>query len=410
MKRINKRVAVVSAVSFLTLAASILPTQLPFVAEAEAETKLSDSVKVEAEELDNAMIVDNLKSNVLSLSTASEMIEAQKAVMTASMEVVEVPVVAESYSSEWDTKVMANVTEEVNIRETPSEESNVVGHLRAGNVGDIVEQVEGWTKITSGNVTGYVSNQFLAFGQDAENLANQKGYKATINSDSLRVRETPSEESKILTLVDNGSYYGVEEQLDGWVRIVVSSSIAGYVKAEYVTVERNLGTAISIEEEEAIRKAQEEAAAKAAAKEAAKKAAAEAKSSSSNVTTTQRDAVSTTVDEVTLLGALVQVEAGGESYEGQLAVASVVINRVNSGSYPNSISGVIYQSGQFPGAHNGKVSRVLANGVKSSCLQAAQAAINGTNNIGNYMHFNRSSCVNKSSKSSYVVIGNQCFY
>ena len=65
------------------------------------------------------------------------------------------------------------------------------------------------------------------------------------------------------------------------------------------------------------------------------------------------------------------------------------MNRVRSGAYPDTIFGVIYASGQFTPALNGKVAKVYAGNVSESCLQAAQAAINGETNVGEATHFKR---------------------
>lgn len=111
------------------------------------------------------------------------------------------------------------------------------------------------------------------------------------------------------------------------------------------------------------------------------------------------------VDDVTLLAALIQCEAGNECYEGQLAVGAVVMNRVKSGSYPGSISGVIYQSGQFPPAGSGSVAAIASRGPKSSCVQAAQEAINGMDNTSGATRFARTS-----SGHAGVAIGNHVFY
>ncbi len=97
------------------------------------------------------------------------------------------------------------------------------------------------------------------------------------------------------------------------------------------------------------------------------------------------------MDDVTLLAALIQCEAGNECYEGQLAVGAVVMNRVRSGRYAGSIYGVIYQAGQFPPAGRGSVASIAANGPKSSCIQAAQEAINGADNTGGATCFSRAS-------------------
>ena len=136
----------------------------------------------------------------------------------------------------------------------------------------------------------------------------------------------------------------------------------------------------------------------------AAKAAAKA-AQTKETTTVQNASVSASYDDVTLLAALIQCEAGNELYEGQLAVGAVVMNRLRSGAYPSSISGVIYQSGQFPPAGQGMVASIAANGPKSSCVQAAQQALGGSDNTGGATCFSRAS-----SGRAGVVIGNHVFY
>ena len=110
--------------------------------------------------------------------------------------------------------------------------------------------------------------------------------------------------------------------------------------------------------------------------------------------------------ELDMLTAMIYCEARGESYEGQLAVGAVVMNRVRNGRYPNTIADVIYAPGQFPYAA-AKIHEVMARGVKASCLQAAQEAINGASNVGSFTHF-------KSARSAvagaHIVIGGHVFY
>ena len=101
--------------------------------------------------------------------------------------------------------------------------------------------------------------------------------------------------------------------------------------------------------------------------------------------------VQTNSDDVTLLGALIYCEAGNQSYEGMVAVGAVVMNRVYSPSFPNTIYDVIYQSGQFTPAYSGALSSALANGVPSVCYTAAAAAISGENPVGGALYFNTGS-------------------
>ena len=89
-----------------------------------------------------------------------------------------------------------------------------------------------------------------------------------------------------------------------------------------------------------------------------------------------------------LLANLIYCEAGGEPYEGQLAVGSVVVNRVLSALYPDTIVGVIYQSGQFSPVASGRLELALAsNKATESCYRAADEAMSGVTNVGNCVYF-----------------------
>ena len=115
------------------------------------------------------------------------------------------------------------------------------------------------------------------------------------------------------------------------------------------------------------------------AEEAARKAAEEAATAK---------AAAVAESEKELLAALIYCEAGGEPYEGQIAVGAVVLNRVASGTFPNSITDVIYDSGQFGPAITGKLDRVLASGkTTESCRQAATDALAGVNPVGDALYF-----------------------
>jgi hypothetical protein len=93
--------------------------------------------------------------------------------------------------------------------------------------------------------------------------------------------------------------------------------------------------------------------------------------------------------EVRLLAALIYCEAGNQSYTGKVAVGSVVMNRISSSRFPNTLEGVVYQRGQFTPARSGKLARVLASGnIPSSCYEAAREALEGAKPVGNALYFN----------------------
>lgn len=99
------------------------------------------------------------------------------------------------------------------------------------------------------------------------------------------------------------------------------------------------------------------------------------------------DEVSIGAGEEDMLAALIQCEAGGEPWAGKVAVGAVVMNRVMSGAFPNTITGVIYQSGQFEPVTSGRFAIVLSQGANAECYKAARAAMNGENNIGECLFF-----------------------
>lgn len=92
--------------------------------------------------------------------------------------------------------------------------------------------------------------------------------------------------------------------------------------------------------------------------------------------------------EKELLASLIFCEAGNQPYEGQVAVGAVVMNRINSSSYPDTMEEVIYQSGQFSPAMSGWLDRVRANqGYTEAAMQAAEDALAGSNPIGDCLYF-----------------------
>ena len=133
--------------------------------------------------------------------------------------------------------------------------------------------------------------------------------------------------------------------------------------------------------EEAAREAERIAAEQAAAEEAAQMAVVQGAATAQNT-------IQAGAGELELLAALIFCEAGNQPYEGQVAVGAVVMNRVRSGVYPNSIAEVIYQPGQFGPAMTGWLDGVLASGgYTDSARQAAADALAGSNPIGDFLYF-----------------------
>jgi spore germination cell wall hydrolase CwlJ-like protein len=109
---------------------------------------------------------------------------------------------------------------------------------------------------------------------------------------------------------------------------------------------------------------------------------------------------------VAALAAIIECEAGGESYTGKVAVGAVVLNRVSSSRYPNTVMGVITQKSQFAPVASGRFAIVLARGANGSCVKAAKDALAGSDPTGGCLSFRAT----WSGNYDGLVIGNQVFF
>lgn len=228
----------------------------------------------------------------------------------------------------------------VDVYKTADEAGEVVGRFYSQSCGTVEEKGEIWTKLSSGNVSGYVKNEHVLFDEAAQAVIEEKG----------------------------------EKDADGVMRLPYAMSMEEiYAMEKEQAAVQNLG-------------------------------ADTAKVTQAGGSGYLQNAAS----ESYLLACIVYCESGNQSYEGQLAVANVVLNRVKSPLFPNTISEVVYQSGQFTPAFSGSLASVLASGPSEQAVQAANDALAGNNNIGDYLYFN--GYVDTSKVNSYVVIGDHTFY
>lgn len=117
------------------------------------------------------------------------------------------------------------------------------------------------------------------------------------------------------------------------------------------------------------------------------------------------EAVAAKLEEVRMMAAMIQCEAGNQPIEGQIAVGAVIINRVKAANYPNTITEVIFQPRQFGPANSQLFANLLANDtIKDTCRIAAVQAFMGADNVGGALHFKRAG------KKEGIVIGNHVFY
>ena len=277
--------------------------------------------------------------------------------------------------------MMADVEDALNVRTEADMESDLAGKLEKGDRAIVLEIGEEWTKIESGELIGYVMNEYCIYGMEALAYAKENcDMVVTATTEGLRVRAEMDVDSKIMKRMEEGDVLVVDtttEVEEGWIAVKYKEKTC-YVSSEYVSIALNIGTGMTMEEIEEQRRKEEKAKAEAAAKKqqaAAQQAA-------------NQEAVAN-VDDLTLLAAIIYCEAGVEPYETQLAVGAVIMNRVRSVGYPNTLYGVLYQRGQFGPARTGKLARAITQGkATASCYQAAQQALAGVDNTGGCYHFN----------------------
>ena len=143
---------------------------------------------------------------------------------------------------------VANVENYLNVRETPSEDGAVLGKLPMNAGCEITETLDGWYKITSGELSGYVSSQYLLTGAEAnERALSAMSLVAHVNADKLMVREQPNTDCDILTRVAENEELEVAEQLDGWVKVNIDD-VTGYVASEFVSVYKTLPKGVTLEQ------------------------------------------------------------------------------------------------------------------------------------------------------------------
>lgn len=182
--------------------------------------------------------------------------------------------------------VIAKVNDYVNVRSIPSEKGEILGKLYDKSVGEFISEEDGWYKIKSGSVTGYVKGEFCVTGDDAVDLAKEVGTRiATVNTTTLYVREEPTTESSVLGMVPIGDELIVTEEIDGFAMVDIEEG-KGYVSLDYVILSTEFVKAESKAEEAArlAKEAEERKAAQAAAARKAKANSGNKESGSQSVT------------------------------------------------------------------------------------------------------------------------------
>ena len=315
----------------------------------------------------------------------------------------------------YEDMFLVNVSEFLNVRAEAKADAEVVGKVFAGQGGEVIWQGDTWSLIRSGNVEGYILNEYAWFGEDIEAHVDEVAQLfAVINTEKLRVRSKATTNSTTLGMAVRGDKLEIVEVGDEWTKVIFEQASA-YVATEYIEQIHVIGTGMTIEEEqEAIRAEEERQAAIKAEEERKRKEAEEALEkaikNSGFAQTVQTSPYSLSEEDAYLIACCVSAEVGSSSYECQLAVANVILNRLKSGYYGNSVRSVIYAKNQFSVVKNGSIDKYIKNGPKSMAIQAVKDALAGNNNMVGYTNFIYLPCADFSKYSEYIIIGSEVFY
>ena len=167
----------------------------------------------------------------------------------------------------------------VNVRKNPNTEAKVVGKIFGNCGGDIIKEKDGWYKIKSGNVKGWVKAEFFVTGEDAKDYAVDNGYVlATVKESGLRVRKKQSKKADVISNVYKEETYAVTKygKTDNWIKLGIDEGVEGWVSTEYIDLKIGYEPAITLAEEKAMLQAQAEKEAEEEASRQASIAASEA--------------------------------------------------------------------------------------------------------------------------------------
>ena len=298
-------------------------------------------------------------------------------------------------------------TEFLNVYAEPDETSEIVGQAAAEAPAAILERKEGWLKILTGKIIGWIPKQNL------NELPLPDGEGILPDTDGTE-EGTETEDAAVLTEGEETSETEPEETLEaipeeteeptGQEETPAAEEIqtveVGIVPAVEETQTAEAEIALMAEETQTVEEAQDVVSVpEPAGQEQALLEQAQAQRALILA------AAGATEEDLYLMANLIYCEASGEPYVGKVAVGSVVLNRVRSDAQPNTIREVIYARKQFSPVGNGSLARALRAGkADDSCFQAALEALTGARPVGDKLYFRR---VNG---RSGIVIGRHVFY
>ncbi len=300
----------------------------------------------------------------------------------------------------------------VNVRKGPTTNAAVVDTVSAGTVLEMTKYLEGWIAVSYNNdMSGYIWGESVAFRAGEENAityvekVEREAEERRRAEEAERARIAAEQEAARLAAEREAARIAAEREAARIAAEQEAARIAAEQEAARIAAEQEAARIAA--EQEAARQAQAAAAAAAAAKNA------DVANQINAIYAQGRSAFTPyypSADEMYLFACTIMMESGSTAYVGKLAVASVILNRLRTGHWGNTLTSVIYAPGQFTGVGTGLINTYLASGPNQECIVAAYEACAGINNIGDYLYFITTGKAQLAKYSSYTIINNQTFY
>ena len=148
----------------------------------------------------------------------------------------------------WDKVAMINddaVDTGVNIRATADKDGEVVGYLYYGMAAWVIDKGDEWTEISSGDITGFVKNDYLLYGRDVIGLADHYGYEGVATTwDDVKLFSAEDADSDVMDVLETGAYFILLQDEGHWLTVQVGTDGLGYVSSEDVSKVLILDTAV----------------------------------------------------------------------------------------------------------------------------------------------------------------------
>lgn len=252
----------------------------------------------------------------------------------------------------------------INIRSGAGTDYDAVGYLDRGMVGTVLGVEGEWSKIMLGDLCGYVKSEFILTGDQAAEFAQANGF--SIETLTYFQSVEPVNDVSVQTVP-------VQQDVVEAPAPAPEEPVVNTTSEEPTTTDTNDQGRIDIPVE-------------------------------------YRAPISLSDEDINLIASVVALESGSECYEGQVAVANVIINRYLSGAWGSSIRDVLYARNQFDVVYSSRFESYVAAGASGTPLQATLDALSGRNNIGSFKSFRPTYFLNYTTFDRYTVIGNHLFF